>query len=448
MKCIWKTTAYDANSDSKRQVREIELPMTVDEGQEMQAVNLYPNHKDQTFQGFGAALTEGGAYTFSRMTKEKQQELLDCYFGKDGMGYSQLRMAIDSCDSCLGNYSAMETDDKSFESFSIDRDRKYILPFLKSILGASENRVEVMLSPWSPPPFMKTNGEKNHGGQLKKEYYEMWAEYMCRYVQAYEEEGFPVVRISVQNEPNATQTWDSCRYNGEEEKEFLRDYLYPAMVRFGLSEKQIFIWDHNKERAVERAETILDKDTDSMVSGVAFHWYSGDHFDAIRLLHESYPDKLLAFTEGCVEYSRFAEDDPVAHARMYAHDYIGNLNAGASICIEWNLLLDSMGGPNHVKNYVESPMMYDEKTKILDKKLSIYYIAHMSQYILPGSVRIAASKYTRDLDVTAFQRPDGKIAVVLLNLISEEQVIYIRMNGELVKIALPADGIGTALLCE
>ena len=306
--------------------------------------------------------------------------------------------------------------------------------------------IEVMLSPWSPPAFMKTNGEKNHGGKLKEEYRDMWAEYICRYIEAYQEKGVQLKRISIQNEPAAVQIWDSCVYTACEEKEFLKDHLYPALKRHGLTDLEIFIWDHNKERLLERAQQTIDADTDEMITGMAFHWYSGDHFEALQMAREKYPEKKLLFSEGCVEYSKFADKDQLADARMYGHDIMGDLNNGACAFIAWCLLLDEKGGPNHVDNFVDAPVMYDKKIDKMEKKLSYYYIGHFSRAIVPGSVRIGLSKYTDKLESTAFLRPDGKLAVVIINRTDEEMPVYLRLKGEVLPVSLEEDAVMTVLI--
>lgn len=418
-----------------------------DQGQENEAVNLYPDFTYQVFEGFGGSMTEAAAYTWHTMSAKTKEEFLQAYFGKEGLGYNQARMSLDSCDACLGNYSAMEDEnDVQMKSFSIERDEKYILPFWAAASAVSAEPLQVMISPWSPPPFMKTNGEKNHGGKLKKEYRRMWAQYFCRFLMAYEEKGVRIKRLSIQNEPAAVQIWDSCVYTAAEEKEFLRDYLYPALKEHGLEHIEIYIWDHNKERALERALETLDSDTDEMITGVAFHWYSGDHFESLRMLHEKFPDKKLVFSEGCVEYSKFQSKDQLADARMYGHDIAGDLNGGACAFIDWCLLLNQEGGPNHVNNFVDAPIMYDASADMMDKKLSYYYIGHFSRFIIPGSVRIGHSKYTDKLDVTAFQRPDGRIAAVIMNRTSEQMPVYLRMQGEVMPLTVNGDAIVTVVI--
>ncbi len=301
-----------------------------------------------------------------------------------------------------------------------------------------------MLTPWSPPAFMKTNGDRNHGGQLKSEFMGFWAEYICRYIKEYEAKGFLVNRMTIQNEPEAVQTWDSCIFSGEEEKLFLRDHLYPALVKNNLTHVKINIWDHNKERLYERAGATIDAVTDKMIDGIAFHWYTGDHFEAIGLARDAFPGKELIFTEGCVEYSRF-DASQLYNAQMYAHDIIGNLNAGMTGFIDWNIMLDEKGGPNHVNNFCDAPIMVDTKNDSFEKKLSFDYIGHFSKYIEKAAKRIAFTKYTDKLELTAFKNPDSSLVLVALNRTEGELPVSIRLEGKNVEFTVPGSTIATAL---
>lgn len=436
-------TSYE-NNKRETTIRECELKQ--DTGAAMQVLNLYPNIEYQTFHGFGGAITEAAGYAYSKLSEENKKKVVDNYFGEEGNGYGMVRTHIDSCDFSLDNYTAMnDPEDKEMKSFSLERDEIYILPLLKA---AQEKRVEpldLMLTPWSPPAFMKTNGDRNHGGKLKPEYREFWAEYMCRYIQEYEEKGYKVNRLTVQNEPAAVQTWDSCIFTAEEEKEFLRDYLYPALVKNDLSHVKINIWDHNKEIMFERARVTIDEVTDKMIDGVAFHWYTGDHFEAIGITRDAFPGKELIFTEGCVEYSRF-DASQLNNAAMYAHDIIGNMNAGMTGFIDWNILLDEKGGPNHVKNYCDAPIMCNTETGEFEEKLSFHYIGHFSRYIKKDAKRIAFTKYTDKLEVTAMKNQDGSIAVVMLNRNEHDLPVVVRIEGRTTEFVVPKNSIATGVI--
>ncbi|MBQ6447521.1 glucosylceramidase [Cytobacillus oceanisediminis] len=444
MKINLSTTTYEEN---KPVTNDTIAEFTKDNNVEMKVVNIYPEIEYQTFDGFGGAITEAAGYTYSKMSESSQQKLVDAYFGENGNRYNLIRTHIDSCDFSVGQYEAMSNpEDKEFQSFSLARDEEYILPLLKKVTEVSAKPFDLMLSPWSPPSFMKTNEERVKGGKLKPEFRQFWADYICHYIKEYQLKGFPVKMLTIQNEPNARQSWDSCLYTDIEEKEFLRDYLYPTLQKNNLSEIEVLIWDHNKERMYERAAAIIDNQTDNMIAGVAFHWYTGDHFDAIGLVREKFPNKKLIFTEGCVEYSRFNTAGQLQKAQMYAHDMIGNINAGMNAFIDWNIILDRQGGPNHVGNYCDAPIMCDTENDQMMKNLSYTYIGHFSRYIEPGAKRIAATKYTDKLELVAMKNPNNQIVLVLLNRFEEDLPVALRMNGEVSQFSIAANSIVTAIL--
>ena len=441
---------------------------------EMQVVNVYPQVTYQTIFGFGGAMTEAAGYALAQLSEEDRKAALKAYFGEGGNGATVLRTHIDSCDFSLGMYTAVEdpVSDPEFTTFTLDRDRKYIIPAIKGAMEVSEKPLSVLLSPWSPPAAWKTppvkvvvganapefikklapkddtKGSRCWGGHLKPEYYGAWARYMTKYIQAYLDEGIPVKWVSIQNEAMAATPWDSCQWTVEEEKTFLRDHLYPEMEKAGLVGKVgIFIWDHNKERVFERASGTLDEVTMPMVEGIAFHWYSGDHFEAVQMTHDAFPDKRLMFSEGCVEYSISAGQSEITFGQRYAHDMIGNLNAGMDTFIDWNLYLDEKGGPNHVQNYCGAPIMLDGKGSF-EEHVSYYYIGHFSRYIQPGAVRIGCSKYTDKLEVTAVRNPDGTIALIVMNRTAENIAVNLRICGKLAKMEIAANSINTAILSE
>ncbi|MDF2540605.1 MAG: glycoside hydrolase family 30 [Herbinix sp.] len=437
------TTRYEDNQKST--VCE-EVALNQDHGAAMQVINLYPEFEFQTFHGFGGAITEASGYAYSKLSKENQEKVLELYFGKTGNRYNIARGHIDSCDFSLGNYSAItDPEDVEMKTFTLERDEQYIIPLMKAAEQKRGEAIELLLSPWSPPAFMKTNGEKNCGGKLKPEFRGFWAEYICRYIKEYQKRGFFVSWITIQNEPNAVQKWDSCLYTAEDEKVFIRDFLYPAMIKNELTDVKITIWDHNKERMYERAKVTIDQDTISMIDGVAYHWYTGDHFEAIKITAESFPGKELIFTEGCVEYSRFGTNQ-LQNAQMYAHDIMGNLNAGMTASIDWNILLDEKGGPNHVENYCDAPIMINTKEDTFEVKLSFDYIGHFSRYIHKGAKRIGLTKYTNELEMTAFKNTDGSIVLVVLNRNEQDYNTVIRMEGKSVGLAVPKSSIVTAVI--
>lgn len=417
----------------------------------MKVVNVYPELTEQTIVGFGGAVTEASAYSYSLLGADAQKEVVDGYYGENGLRYNLARVHVHSCDFALGNYTYIEEGDDKLETFSIDHDKKQIIPFIKEAIETAkvchgdETGLKFLSSPWSPPAFMKTNNEMNHGGKLKEEYFQTWADYYVRFIQEYAKEGIEISFVTIQNEPAAVQTWDSCIYEAEEEGAFAKEYLAPAFKKAGLENIKIFVWDHNKEAMYERAKgTFSVEGAREVIDGVAIHWYTGDHFDGIKAVKKAYPEMAVFFTEGCVEYSRFADSGEVQKAEMYAHDILGNLKAGVEAYFDWNILLDEKGGPNHVGNFCAAPMMLDGKGGV-EKRLTYYYIGHFSRYIKEGAKQIMTTCYTDKVEVVAFLNPDGEKVVVIMNKTPEAVEVTLRENGQGAEILMDSHSIKTII---
>lgn len=409
----------------------------------MHVVNVYPEVTYQQFKGFGGAFTEASAHNYMGMSEENKKQVILDYFSADGLKYNFGRIHMNSCDFGLGNYAYIEEGDKELKTFDISHDFEEIIPFVRAAQAEAKEPIQFLMSPWSPPAFMKTNGEMNHGGSLKREYYESWAEYYVKFIKAYQEAGIPIGYLTVQNEPMAVQTWDSCVYTSEEERIFVEDYLGPKLEAAGLDVK-IFVWDHNKEEAYQRfKEVVSGEKAMKYVAGCALHWYTGDHFEAVELIGKQYPDKEVFFTEGCVEYSRFADSGETQKAEMYGHDILGNLNAGIHASLDWNLILDEKGGPNHVGNFCAAPIMYDTMGDTYEKRLTYYYIGQFSRYIRAGAKRIGTTRYTDKIEVTGFLNPDGERVIVILNKTDENVPVTLRETGNGVETVVKAHSIST-----
>lgn len=445
MRVSYTETTYKNNI---RKTIEHNLTTIKDTDRENNLINIYPQMEYQKLEGFGGAVTDSAGYVFSLLNEEQKSEMVNQYFSTENMAYNQVRIPIDSCDFSLEHYEAdSDPDDTEFQKFSFARVEKYILPLLDAAEKAYGGKLDIMLSPWSTPAYMKTTGERNHGGKLKPEYRKRWAEYICRYIEEYRNRGYHIAKLTMQNEPKAVQTWDSCIYTAEEQKEFLRDYLWPSLKAHGLDDIGIYLWDHNKERVFEWAETIIDTETTSMIRGMAFHWYSGDHFEALRMIREKYPDKQLLLSEACIEYSKFSADDYLNNAQKYAHDMMGNLNEGMNTFLDWNLILNEEGGPNHVGNFCDAPYLFDRDSKELKESNILGYLWHFTHFLEPGVVRIGVSRYTDKLEVTAFEK-DDKIIFVILNRTDEELTAHICLGEYCTEITVQPKSIGSGVMTE
>ena len=403
----------------------------------------------QSVVGIGGALTDASAETFYKMPEAKQQEILSALFDREsGSGFSLCRTSIHSCDFSSASYTYDDTpNDTSLAQFTIDPDRKYRIPFIRAAAERSAGEFLLLASPWSPPAWMKTNGDMLHGGKLRPEFAETWARYVVRFVREYEKAGIPLWGLTVQNEPMAVQEWESCIYTAAEERDFVRDHLGPALARSGLGRLKLMIWDHNRGILYQRAKVVLDDPKASAyVWGTAFHWYVGDHFDNVRLAHDAYPDKPLVFTEGAVERFDASRVGDWKWGETYARSMIADFNNGASGWVGWNVLLDEHGGPNHVGNFCMAPIICDTKSGTVTYTSSFYYMAHFARFIRPGARRIVASSNDDDLLSTAFSNPDGTIAVVVLNLTESDSRFSAWIDNSSAETTSPAHSIITLLL--
>ena len=272
----------------------------------------------QTFVGIGAALTDASAETFYKLDQEQQDLFMEAYYSIDkGIGYSLARTIIHSCDFSSGSYTYIEEGDAALETFNIDHDRKFRLPFTKKAIEAAGGELLMYASPWSPPAFMKTNGNMLQGGKLKPEFYQSWANYYVKFIEAYEKEGIPIWGLSIQNEPMATQRWESCIYSAEEERDFLKNFLGPTLEKSGMGDKKVIVWDHNRDLLFERANVILsDPEANKYVWGTGFHWYEDwkdgtPMFKNVAGVNDAYPDKIvLVDMENIPEFNYLISPDP------------------------------------------------------------------------------------------------------------------------------------------
>lgn len=410
-----------------------------DDGRENLLVCLFPEIEYQEIKGFGGAFTEAASTTLDKLSPKNREKIMKLYFdNEEGIGYNMGRVHINSCDFSLGNYALVEENDETLETFNIERDKSSVIPMIKDAM--KYGKIPVFASPWSPPAYMKTNGEMNHGGKLKAEYRELWSEFYVKFIEAYRNEGIDVFGITVQNEPNATQRWDSCIYTAEEERDFVKNYLGEKMKKIGA---KIMFWDHNKERVISRAKVMMDDpESAKYIDGIGVHWYTGDHFEQLEMFHKLYPDTDIIFSEGCYEYCK-GSADTVKIGEKYAHDMIGNFNNYCNTFCDWNLILNAEGGPNHVGNFCDAPIMADTETDTVYIHDSYYYIGHFSKYVKVGAKRIGSSKCTDAIELVSFKNPDGSIVSVVLNRGEEEKKVSFSLEGKLVETEIEPRSIST-----
>ena len=408
-------------------------------------IKIHKENLKQTVLGFGGSFTESSASIYHDLSQTKKDEIIEAYFGETGNNYSIGRTHINSCDFSLENYAHCETPgDIDLKNFSISRNKKDLIPFIKDALRLTKNKFRIMASPWSPPSWMKTNGQMNEGGKLKEEYKNAWADYYCKFIEFYHGEEVPIWGISVQNEPEAKQTWDSCLYTAEEERDFIKYFLGPSLERHNLLDKKVIIWDHNRDMMVERARTVLrDPEAAKFVWGTGFHWYCGDHFDNVQKVHDEFPDKNLIFTEGCQEGGPHLGSWDLGE--RYATSIINDLNRWTVAWLDWNLILNTQGGPNHVGNYCSAPMIVDTNTQEILYQSSYYYIGHFSRFIKQGDSILEIENDTSLLSLSSVSKNRDKVNTVILNKSNtSDSFTYIGANTS-IDLTIPERSILTLI---
>jgi glucosylceramidase len=404
--------------------------------------------------GFGGAITDAAAETYAKLAPAQQQAFLAAYFDpKQGLGYSVLRTTIHSSDFSSASYTYVKEGDRSLASFSIEHDMQYRVPLLRQALATARARgtdMRVFASPWSAPGWMKSNGDMLHGGSLRPEYRDTWAQYIVRFVKAYEKAGIPLWGLSIQNEPMAKQTWESMIFTAEDETRFLGDHLGPALKAAGLADKKVIVWDHNRDLLPQRAAHILsDKKARPYVWGVGYHWYEtwagGESMHRnLAAVHETFPDVPFLLTESSIERFDPAQMQSWANGERYGSEILADLNAGSVGWVDWNMLLDSRGGPNHVGNYCFALLHASDDGQLVFTP-SYAYMGHFTRYIRPKAHRISAATSRSSLDATAFRNADGSLAVVVMNRTDKPQRYRLVVDGAELAVDIPAHAIQTAV---
>ena len=405
-------------------------------------------NQQQTFQthlGFGGSLTEAAAYTMKEQHDDQfVKDMLDLYFSPTGLAYNWTRIHMNSSDFALGNYTYVAHGDKSLSSFSIDRETWYVLPVLQKALAIQPD-LKILISPWSPPGWMKDNQQMNHGGKLLPEFYDAWAKYYVKFIQALQAKGIHPWGLTIQNEPAAKQVWDSCLYTAEEERDFIKYHLGPAIRNAFSDAIKILVWDHNRDIMVERVTPIYqDVMASAFVWGTGFHWYGEEKFDNLGKVKSLFPDKHLLFTEGCIEGG--PQPGAWATGERYARNIIGDFNQGNEGFIDWNLVLNEQGGPNHVGNYCDAPILFDRRNQTIIKNSSYYVIGHFSKFIPPGSVRVQLKHaLPQGILAVSYRRPDSKIVLVMLNTLPQPIDFHVNFNSEDGVVHCPSKSVITVI---
>ena len=410
------------------------------------ALKILPGERYQTITGFGGSFTESSAYLLNQLSTENRDKIVEAYFGESGAKYSLTRTHMNSCDFSLGNYSYAPIEgDMELKHFSVEEDQEDIIPMIRQAMSKSKEGFKIIASPWTAPPWMKDNKDWR-GGKLLPEYYDTWALFFSKYIDAYKSEGIDIWGFTVENEPLGNDNnWESMHFSPEEMTLFVKNHLGPKLEIEGKADVKILGYDQNREHLKEWVDEMYKNDESSKYyAGTAIHWYASTFEvfpDELQYAHERAPKKHLIQSEACVDaevpkwkddawyWSKEATDwgwdwapaeQKSLHPKYvpvyrYARDIIGCLNNWVDGWVDWNMVLDRQGGPNWFKNWCVAPVIVDPAQDEVYFTPLYYTLAHFSRFIRPGATRIGFENPDSDLMVTAAQNPDGSIALVVFN---------------------------------
>jgi len=429
----WVTT-------KNRRFEEVEAPQWRDSHTDSSGeIHIDPSQHSQEILGFGAAFTDASCYLFNRMNSQDRKALFTELFGGSGLRFSAARTCIGASDYSTSAYSFNDSSepDPELSRFSIEHDRAYILPTLRS---ARQVNPELFLfsSPWSPPGWMKAGGSML-GGSMRKKYFAPYAEYFVKFLQAYSAEGVTIDAITVQNEVDTDQDgkMPAALWGQEYEIEFVKKHLGPALERASLATK-IWILDHNYNLWGRAIDELSDPAVNKFVDGVAWHGYAGSP-DAISRVHEAFPTKHNYWTEGGPDINR---PDYATDWAKWSHTFTGALRNWARCIVGWNLLLDEKGTPNIGPFSCGGLVTLDSKTGKITRSGQYWAFAHYSKAIQRGA-RVIASRGELDaIDHAAFENPDGSHVLVVTNRAGERR-IECRLGAQALDLSAAADSVTT-----
>lgn len=440
-------------------------------------IKINPDTTYQTITGFGGSFTESSAYLLNRLSKENRERILQAYFGEDGARYSLTRTHIASCDFSLNNYTYAPVEgDLALKNFSIDEDRDDLIPMIKDAMAISKEGFNIIASPWTAPPWMKDN-KAYVGGKLLPEYYDAFALYFNKYLDAYKAEGIDIWGLTPVNEPHGNgNNWESMHFSPEEETDFVQNHLGPTLEAEGKANVNILGYDQNRAGLKEWVDVMFkDEESSKYYAGTAIHWYEStyDYFpEDLQYAHNKSPNKYLIETEGCVDseipkwqddawyWSKEATDwgwdwapeeqkhlhPKYAPVNRYARDIIGCLNNWVDGWVDWNMVLDRQGGPNWFENWCVAPVIVDPDNDEVYFTPIYYTLSHFSRFIRPGAKVIDVSNSDEDLMVTAANNQDGTIAVVVFNEGETAKNLSLNLNGTTAKIQISSQAIQTIVI--
>jgi glucosylceramidase len=379
----------------------------------------------QTIDGFGYTLTSGSA-TLINQLKDKNK-LLDELFGKaeNSIGVNYLRVSVGASDLSDHAYSYSESKDLNLRNFSLKEDEKDLIPVLKEIIKINP-KIKILASPWSPPTWMKSNNN-SMGGNLLPEFYQVYANYLVKYIKEMKKHGIVIDALTIQNEPLHPGNNPSLLMLPFEQANFIKHNLGPTFLKNGIKTK-IIIYDHNADRPDYPISILNDPAARKFIDGSAFHLYGGN-VENIGEVHEAHPDKNLYFTEQWIGHPSNFGGDLAWHVKNLI---IGATRNWCKTVLEWNLAIDPQMNP-HTEGGCTACLgaITIDKDKI-GRNAAYYIIGHASKFVPTNSKRIA-SNTVLNLQNVAFKTPEGKTVLIVINDSDKGLEFLIGSKGKMAK---------------
>ncbi|XP_070622167.1 lysosomal acid glucosylceramidase-like isoform X2 [Erythrolamprus reginae] len=421
----------------------------------------------QRIKGFGGSVTDAASINILALSPKAQKNLLRSYFSEEGIEYNLVRMPMASCDFSVRTYTYDDYPyDYELKNFSlVEEDLLMKIPIVHRAKAMSKRPISLMASPWTAPIWMKTNEDWKGRGWLKGEagdsIHKSWASYFVRFLDEYAKQNLTFWAITAQNEPTAGfvkhYPFQNLGFSAETQRDFIALDLGPALARSLHKDIRLITLDDNRIHLPRWAKVVLSGESQAYryIHGIGLHWYL-DFISPIKATVETtqqlYPDYFLISTEACAGsyfWQRAVILGSWARGEDYSHSILENLNHHVVGWIDWNLALDLQGGPNWVKNFVDSPIIVDTSRDTFYKQPMFYHLGHFSKFIVEGSQRVGLtvvkSNFICKLEHVAVLRPDGSAVVVVLNRSSKNLTIGISDSAGYISAQIPAKSIQTYL---
>ncbi|MEM7135980.1 MAG: glycoside hydrolase family 30 beta sandwich domain-containing protein [Myxococcota bacterium] len=491
-------------------------------------VVVRPNVIKQTMLGIGSSFTEASAFVLAHLPKARRLDVMQRIYGENGANFAMARTTIGATDfSVEGKYSYADVEgDDALEHFSLAVDEdgfdpaKFpgvqdatfdLLPMIQEALaikaGQKDDALRIVASAWTAPSWMKDiedwyepmgahNDYQGHGGTLKPEYVQTYADYLVKYVEAYKAAGVDIWSLTPVNEPEGNGgQWESMHFTAESQSAFIKEHLGPALRASGNGDVKVLAYDHNREHLEAWVDVIFaDPQTAPFVYGAAIHWYASTFKvfeDVLDRVHAKFPEFALIHTEGTIDalgtdapegvtdpvgfkesdwfdndafwwnanatdwaytatWAPNSEDHPVyTPVHRYARNIIVSLNHWVEGWIDWNVVLDAQGGPNHVSNFCGAPIMIDRDTGHVYYTPIFYVLAQFSRTIRPGDRAVETTAFLGGLDdedalyASATLNDDDLLSVQVLNTTKSPIAYQLEIGAQAAQVTVPANSLQT-----